>query len=255
MKVFISFFKKEILESVRTYRLFIMLAAFILFGIISPLLAKMIPDLVNGSDLGNGMVLQMPEPTAMDAWGQFFKNIGQLGVLVLVIVFCGIMAAELNKGTLVNVLTKGMRRSTVVISKFTVAAIIWTISYVLSLAVTYGYIIYYWGNAKISNGLLAFAGPWIFGILLISVLIFGGICFKNILGSLLSAAGVIIVLSLINIAPKVQKYNPISLSGNSVSLLNGQSVPGDMIPALVICLAVICVLVAGSWVVFNRRQI
>ena len=254
MKIFYSFCKKEALESLRTYRLVIMLAAFVLFGIMSPLLAKMTPDLVNSS-LGNGMTFQMPEPTAMDAWGQFFKNIGQMGILVLAIVFCGITATELSKGTLVNILTKGMRRSTVILSKLTVSAMIWTVSYCLSLAVNYVYIIYFWGNAQVSNAFLALVSPWAFGLLLITLMILGGICFKNILGSLLFAAGAIVIMSLLNIVPITQKYNPISLSGGPVNLLSGQSVPGDIVPALAVCLAVILICTSASILIFNRKQI
>jgi len=254
MKIFYSFCKKEALESLRTYRFIIMLAAFALFGIMSPFLAKMLPDLVNSS-LGNESAFQLPEATAMDAWGQFFKNIGQMGVLVLAIVFCGITATELGKGTLVNILTKGMRRSTVILSKLTVSAIIWTVSYCFSLGINTIYIVYFWGNVQVSNAFLALVSPWVFGLLLITLMILGGICFKNILGSLLFAAGAIIIMSLLNIAPSIQKYNPISLSGGSVNLLSGQSVPGDIVPALAVCLALMIIGISASILVFNRKQV
>ena len=44
MNYFTVFFKKELMESVRTYKLLIMLTIFLVFGIMNPLTAKLTPD-------------------------------------------------------------------------------------------------------------------------------------------------------------------------------------------------------------------
>ena len=254
MNAYIAFCKKEFTESIRMFKSIIMLAVFIFLGILSPLTAKLIPDILNGTNLG-GISITLPPPTAMDSWTQFFGNIGQMGVLVLVIVFCGITANELNKGTLINILTKGMKRHTIILSKYTAATVILLVSYCLSLAVTYAYTVYLWGSEELPHAFLAFVCPFIFGLFLLSLMILGGILFKSYLGSLLSVGGVILVLSLINISPKLQQFNPISLSAGTLALLNGQKTPDDFIPALIICLALIIALTVTSVTVFNRRQL
>ena len=254
MSAYIAFCKKEITESIRTYKAIIMLAAFIVFGIISPLTAKLIPDILGAAGLG-GIAIVLPDPTAMDSWAQFFNNIGQMGVLVLAIIYCGITANELGKGTLINILTKGMKRHSVILSKFTTSAMTLLISYCLSLAVTYAYTVYFWGFEELSHALLAFISPFLFGLFLLSLMILGGILFKSYFGSLLGLGGVVLVLSLVNISPKMQKYNPISLSAGTLSLLNGQKIPADFIPAVIICLGLTIVIIASAVIVFNRRQV
>ena len=94
----------------------------------------------------------------------FFSNISQMGVLTLVIVFAGVMANEFNKGTLINILTKGMKRSTVILSKFTVSSIIWAMSYLLSFAVAYAYTANFWGIETLPHAFLAFASPFVCGL-------------------------------------------------------------------------------------------
>ncbi|MCL2783814.1 MAG: hypothetical protein FWD80_07615, partial [Propionibacteriaceae bacterium] len=215
MKTFTTFASKELLESLRTYRLWIMLVVFLALGILSPLTAKLLPALLNGADMGDGVILHMPDPTAMDAWTQFFKNVSQLGGLVLVIVFCGITATEFSRGTLINILTKGVARSTVVLAKFAVAALIWTLSYAVTLGTTLSYVAYFWGLDGMHYTLLAFISPWLFGLLMLALLILGGILVGNIYGALLAAGGVVIVLNIIGIAPKTAKYNPVSLAGGT----------------------------------------
>jgi len=254
MKQFIAFTKKEIYESVATFRLYILLAVFVIFGMMSPLIAKLMPDILK--NLGDsGVVITLPEPTAMDAWGQFFKNVGQMGMLDLVIIFSGIMSNELSKGTLINLLTKGLKRHTVILSKFLSASVLWTVNYLLCFGICYAYTAYFFGIDAISHAVLAFTAPWLFGELMLALLIFGGTLFGNIYGSLLSCLSAVIVLSVISIVPKAAGYNPITLSGGTFSLLNGAKEPSDFIPAEIICSALIVALIAGAIVVFDRKRV
>ncbi|MCL2735459.1 MAG: hypothetical protein FWD75_02370 [Propionibacteriaceae bacterium] len=255
MTSYVSFCKKEVLESWRTYRLVIMLVAFIALGVLSPLLAKLLPDLLSGTDLGNGIILQMPPATALDSWTQYFKNIGQMGVLILVIVFCGVTGTELSKGTLTTILAKGMRRSTVILAKFSVATVIWTLSFVVSLAVTYAYTVYYWGSGPLPHALLAFGSLWVFGVLLIACMVLGGILLSTIYGALVAVAVVVVAGNLVALSPATAPYNPISLAGGTVALLDGSKTTGDFLPAVWISLALILVLLGASVAVFDKKQV
>jgi len=254
MRSYLAFCRKEIMENLRTYRLVIMLAVFAAFGLMSPLIAKMLPDLLSGVDMG-GLVVQIPESTAFDSWTQFFKNNGQMGMLVLIIVFCGITANEFTKSTLIPIVTKGMNRRTVILAKDTVSIVIWTVSYAVSLAVTWAYTVYFWGNTPLPNAWLAFVSLWLFGVLIIVLLILGGISMGNIYGALLFSGGAVIVMALVGIAPQAAKYNPISLAGATVNLLNGAQPPSDFIPALLICIALAMAGLLASLLIFDRKQL
>lgn len=251
MRAYLAFTKKEFTENLRTYKLLIMGAVFLLFGMMNPVLAKFTPEIIKAA----GLNIDIPTPIALDSWAQFFKNAGQMGLLVLIIVFCGIMASEFSRGTLVNILTKGLKRSTVILAKFTMATVIWTLSYLLCYAVTYCYTAYFWSMDSMNHIFLSFFSLWLYGLLLIVLLILGGVLFKNIFGSLLLTGGTVIVMSLINISPKLQKYNPITLSSDNMSLLSAQKAVSDFMPALIICAALIVALMMISIAVFNKKQI
>ena len=255
MRAFIAFTKKECTEGLRTYRLIILAAVLLFFGILSPLTAKLLPEILGAVDLGDGVSITSPEPSAIDSWTQFFSNIGQMGMLALIVTFSGIMASELSRGTLVNLLTKGMKRHTVVISKFISASFMWTVGYALCLIVCYAYTEFYWPASDISNSLFAFSSLWMFGELLIAILIFGGVLFGSFYGSLLSCFGVIITLALLNIAPAIHRFNPIGLAGDTLSLLSAQKEPADFLPAMIICASSVVLLTAASIAVFNKKKL
>jgi len=254
MRAYIAFVKKELVENIRTYKAFIMVVVFLLFGFMGPALTKLTPEILKMATT-SGVNITIPIPTALDSWAQFFKNVGQLGLIVLVIVFCGMMAHEFSRGTLINMLTKGLNRSTVILSKFTMATVIWTLSYLICLAVSYIYTAYYWKMNGMHHVFLSFFSMWLFGVLLIALVLFGGVLFKNTIGSLLFAGGASVVMMLINIAPKLQKYNPGTLASGNMPLLTAQKDVSDFMPAVIICAALIIILTVTSIAVFNKKQV
>lgn len=254
MNAFIAFFKKEMLESIRTYKFYIIAVVFILFGFMNPIIAKVMPDLL-GSLLPDGMTITLSEPTAIDAWGQFFKNGSQLGIMILVIMFSGIMANEFAKGTLVNILTKGMARPTVIFSKLTAASIQWTISYLLCIMITYVYTAYFWTMAGVENLFVSLFGLWIFGELMIAFVILGGILFKNLYGSLLFTGGLVLVMTILSIFPQTSPFNPVTLSTMNVALLTNSYEVSKFLSASLVTFATLIVSIFISVVVFNKKQI
>lgn len=254
MKQFMVFTKKEFKESLATYKLYILLAVFLIFGIISPLFAKILPDVL-GSMEDTGIVIQITDPTVMDSWAQFFKNIGQMGMLVIAIIFSGIMSNEFSKGTLINLLTKGLTRKTVVLSKMFSASALWTISYLLSLGVCAAYTAYFWNLDGLHHVLLSFTALWLFGELLISLLMLGGTLFNNNFGGLLSCFAVVVILNLVGIIPNSAKYNPVSLAGGTLNLLSGAQEASDFIPAMIICTVLIIAIVITTILIFNKKRL
>lgn len=256
MRQFVAFTKKEFRESTATFRAYILLTVFLLLGMMSPLFAKLTPDILNSlGDMGQGITIQMPDPTALDAWAQFFKNVSQMGMLVLVIIFSGIMSNEFSRGTLVNLLTKGLSRKTVILSKFLTAGLLWTAAYLLCLGVCFAYTAYFFDIGGISYALLVFISPWLFGELLLALLIFGGTLFGNIYGSLLTCFAAVVALNILSIAPKAAKYNPVSLASGTLSILYGAGGPSDFVPALIICAAATIALIIVSILIFDKKTI
>lgn len=133
MRGYLAFVKKELLEQVRTYKLLILLLVFFIFGMLSPLMAKLMPEILSQMPM-DGITITIPDPTAIDSYSQFFKNLTQMGLIVLVLLFSGTLTTELSKGTLINVLTKGVTRYAVILAKYTVALVLWSFALLMALS-------------------------------------------------------------------------------------------------------------------------
>lgn len=254
MRNYIAFLKKELLESVRTYRLFIIIAVFFAFGMMSPLTAKLMPKLISYAQK-DGMKISMPEPAAIDSWKQFFKDISGMGLIVIALIFSGVLANELSKGTLVNMLTKGLNRSTVILSKFTAMIIIWTASYALAFAMAFVYTAYLFKNHEMHNLLFSVFCLWLFGVLLLSVILLGATLIKSSYGCLFITGTVVAILMVLNTFPKLQEYNPFSLASYNAALLTSSVKVSELYYPTFISCALVLICIIGSILIFNKKQI
>ena len=92
---------------------------------IYPISARYLPE-VAASLLPDGIQIQLPQPEVMDSWAQFYKNISQIGIIILLIVFSTMISNELQKGTLIHLLTKGLSRTTILLAKYSSACLLYT---------------------------------------------------------------------------------------------------------------------------------
>jgi ABC-2 type transport system permease protein len=254
MKSFLAFTKKELLEQVRTFKLLIIVSVFFLFGMLSPLTAKLLPELLSGMTI-EGMVITIPEPTAMDAYTQFFKNMTQVGVLILLLVFGGTLSGEITKGTLINILAKGLHRNTVILSKYTAAVLLWTLGYVISALTSYGYTVYLFKHAMEPNLIFSFFCLWLFGCFIIALIFLSSTLTGGNFGGLVLSAAALIILLTINVIPKVEKYNPITLASKNVALLTGAIEAEKLLVTVVLT----CIFTIGgiilSLAIFKRKRL
>ena len=252
MRNYFFFLKKEVNEGLKTYKLPILLCIFFIFGVLSPMTAKFLPRLLP-SLLGEGMNFEIPEASSVDSWTQYFKNINQLGFVVVILIFSGIMSQELEKGTLINLLTKGLSRSTVILSKMTYMVLAWTMNLFVSFLITWGYTVYYFSDGKSSHLFLGIFPVWLFGCLILSLFLFSATLLEKSSGSLLVMVlftGAGLFLSIID---RIAKFNPFSLVQKNLSFVQGTEALSDYLPAMSISFLLIVLLIFGACTVFKRK--
>jgi ABC-2 type transport system permease protein len=254
MNGFKAFIKKEFIEQLRSYKSIILVAVLFLFGMMSPLLAKMMPDIFAGMEI-QGMTINIPVPTALDAYGQFFKNVGQMGFIVMLLIFSGLLAQDVTRGTLIVLLAKGLSRTAVILSKFMSALILWTAGYALAAAAAYGYTVYLFGAALVPNLFFALFCLWLFGVFIIALLLFASAAVRGNYGGLLLTAGVLIVLLILNSFPAVLKWSPAALVSVNTGLISGAVTAADTAAPVWSAAGLILLCLAGSILIFRKKRL
>ena len=255
MTNFIVFLRKEISEFMRSYKLLILFSSFVLVGIISPLTAKYLPEILEWA-MGNEQIIEI-YPDASDAWMQFCKNITQMGMIISVILFSGSFPDEFQKGTLVMLFAKGLKRKTVLISKFTAMWFNFTFAFWCSYFVCYIYSILIWNASNVSiNGSFAAAFCiYIFGCFLISVLLLGSLITKTSYGTLLVVGGVVAVLFALSVFEPLEKVNPIGLIQNETNLITQEKSFSDFTSVLIVTVLIQLIILIVSLIFFDKQEI
>lgn len=254
MKHYFAFLKKEFMESARTYKLMILLLLFFVTGVMNPLTAKLTPDLLR-QFMPEDMILNIPAPTALDSWAQFFKNTTQLGIVVMVIVFSGILGQELAKGTLINLLTKGLSRKTVILAKFTYMALLWTTCLIMSFLVSWGYTVYLFPDGKTAHLLYSVFCVWLFGIFVLALLLLGAALVNNSYGTLLITGAGMVICMIINIVPKAYRFNPFSLASKNMDLLTKTIAVSSLYNVTLVTAVLTVGFVGLAVVIFKKRNL
>lgn len=254
MNGLIVFTKKEIMEQIRSYKALVLLAVLFLFGMMSPLFAKITPEILANLPM-QGVTITVPEPTVLDAWAQFFKNMSQMGLIVLLLIFGRTLSQEISKGTLVIPLSKGLSRQAVIGAKYLASVVTWTVGYVLAALTSCGYTLYLFGRFAEPNLLFALFCLWLFGVFLLAILLLASTIAPGSYGGLLITAAILGILLILNVFPMIQRWNPITLAAQNDLLLKNAAAAEDIASAVWTALASTLVCLGLSAALFQKKKL
>lgn len=254
MRQWNAFFKKELLEVCRSGKLLITYILFCLFGIMNPAVAKLTPwmmKIMSESLEETGLVVTEIQVDALSSWTQFYKNTPMV-LLIFVILFSGILTNEYQKGTLINMLTKGLSRRKIITSKGVLLLLIWTTGYWTCYGITYTYNMYFWDNSIAEHLAEAAACVYFFGLFMILLILFFSAMFRNSSGVLLAAVSVLGVSYICGMFPALSEYVPTHLL-SAGAMLTGSA--ENYWQAAVVTGVSGIVLLIGAVLLFNRKDV
>lgn len=245
--------QKELREMVRTMRLPVVLVVFAIVGLISPLMARYIREIL-GAVGGAEFQGVIPDPTARDAVSQLTRNVGQFGVLITILVTMGTVAREKERGTTAFILTKPVGRGAFLGAKLIAIGLLLALATALAGALCWVY------TAILFEPLPAGWYAAAISLLWLSLAAFGSVTFaaSTITSSSLVAGGIglagLMLSSVLSILPNLASYLPTGLWGIADELAIGHR-PDPLIGPIVFNLAVVATAIALAWWSFSRQEL
>src|SRR5690554_6950068 len=108
---------KELMEGFRSYRLLIWIIVCSFFGILSPLSAYYMPQMLSLLGSTQNIFLSLSEVTYRDAIEQYIKNFTQIGAIILIFLTMGSIAGEKQDGLLEFLLVRPVSVRAILVSK------------------------------------------------------------------------------------------------------------------------------------------
>jgi len=287
MHGFDAFLGKEFREILRTWRIWVLPGIVLFFAVSGPPLAKVTPQLLNAlvPAQGTGVVIQLPDPTYVDAYLQWTKNLSQIvlfAVIIMfgiqlpdptyvdaylqwtknlsqivlfavIIMFGGVISSETHAGTAALVLTKPLSRMAFVIAKFVSQAALVVVPVVAGALVTWGITYAVFGEAPLAP-LAEATGAWLaFALLFVALMELLSAVLDSQAGAGGAGFGVYILLGIASLWRPALDYSPAALMGAPTNLVMGKSVSLGWPIVVTFALTALCV--AGAVLVFRRREL
>ena len=192
LAVFWTATKKEVFQLWRTKRMVVTGAVFLVFGMGSPLIAKLVPEVFRTVEGMEQFANLIPKPSAADALVQYIKNLTQFGFLLAILLGMGAVAGEKERGVAPMILSKPMPRWAFIASKFTAQCVMYLACFLLSGAGAYFYTRILFGPLDLEPYLLVNVLLLLWILTFVALALLGSVLGKTTV----SAGGIGLVLSV-----------------------------------------------------------
>jgi len=250
MTAFTTLLAKDLRQIVRTWRIWVLPTLTALLAISGPITARYARELF--ASLGGSEFLGLlSDPTWVDAYAQWTKNLAQLLTFVVIIITASAISGEVRDGTAVLTLTKPVSRTTFVVAKFVATAALVIVSIGGGAALTYASTAVFFPGAPAGPLIQATLVWGVLALLLIAATLLGSAVFSSG-GAIGVGLGVLAGLGLISLLPAASN-SPSGLLGLPGLLGSGQS--ADVVWPVVTGLGLTVFLLATAAIAFNRREL
>ena len=245
-----SLWRLEWLRLMRTKRFFIVAGVYVLFGVVGPLTARYLPELVER--FGGGLEIVVAEPIPADGITQFNANAQQLGILAVVAVAGAALAFDANREMSIFLRTRAsvteiLRPRFVVNSLGAIAALV--IGAGIALVGTWVLL----GSIPL--------GPFVAGVVLNALYLVFAVALTALVASIvrtvpatvLVTIGLLILLGIFSIVPRIADWLPSALPGSLDDLIRDGAF--EYWPSIVVTIVTIVLFLVLAISFFRRREV
>jgi ABC-2 type transport system permease protein len=251
---YLVFARKEVQEIVRTWRIWVLPAIVLFFAVSGPFIARYTPEIVGavaGAQLGH---LDLPTPSYLDAYGSWIKNLSQVTLFAIIIIYGGIVSSEVRNGTVLLVLSKPLSRGAFVAVKVVVNCVFVAALLCVGTLLTWALTLAIFGKAQ-AGPLWSAAAIWlVLAILYVAIMTLLSVAIGSATGAAGAGIGVFALLSIAAIWKPLSDYSPAGLPGRAASLAAHTATSFVLWPVLSSLVASV-VLVAIAVVVFRGKEL
>ena len=249
-----AFLRKEMRETLHTWRLWVLPGLLVFLGVTAPVITALTPRIIElAAKSSPGTTVTIAQPTAREAYLQFVGNLGQLALLAIIITVSGAISGEVRSGTAALVLTKPISRAAFVIGKAATAFALILASTAIGAVVCIGITAAIFGLGPAGHFVLAVAIWLAYALLFVGIMVALSARLRSQMAAAACGVGVFAALAALNALPTVRDYQPGGINGAMTDLLRHGSAAWawPLLTSLVLAAITLAVAVAR----FDRREL
>jgi len=231
-----SLWRLEWLRLVRTKRWIALASVYVFFGLLGPLSARYLGEIVER--FGGGVEVTFPPPVPADGMIQYVSNVSQIGLLVAVVVAAGSLAFDAKPEMGVFLRTRVPRLWDILVPRLVVSFLAVGASFVLGALAAWYETVVLIGSLPVGGTLAGIGYGSLYLALVVAVVAAAGSRSKNVLGAVLVTIVVLLVMPIVGIAEAIGKWLPSHLVGALAGIPSGMGID-DYLPAAFVTVVLI----------------
>jgi ABC-2 type transport system permease protein len=243
-----------VFEISRTWRRFVLPLLLVIMAIMSPVLARVTPNLIRSlSSDDPGVVIQLPDPTSLDALRQWGQSLSQIVLIAVIVIAASLISGDLASGAGQLALVKPLGRSAYILAKVVVLAGFLAILTIVATAICGLLTVAIFGDVP-TRKLIELTLVWlVLALLFIAVMTLFSTMWRSQTAA--SGAGIALyfLISIAAIWQPAKDYSPVGLTSAYETIVSGRSTP-LFVPLLTSAVLIVLLLFAAIKV-FQRQSI
>jgi ABC-2 type transport system permease protein len=237
-----SLWRLEWLRLVRTRRLAVLAAVYAFFGLLGPLTARYLPQIIDR--FGGEITVIMPPPTPADGIAQFSANTQQIGLLVVAVVAAGALALDALPEMGIFLRTRVAPAWRLLAPRYLVAVGAAAVAFLLGWAAAWYETAVLLGAVP-AGAMLAGAGYGL-AYLAFAVAVVAAVAQRtdSLPAAVAGSVAALIALPLLGLIPSVAPWLPSHLVGALDALVAGKAAGADYLGAAAVCVGATAALLA-----------
>lgn len=253
MKGFALLLGKEVREQVRTMRVVVVVAVFAVFGLLSPVFARYIREIVEA--VGGGQLgVAIPDPTVADAVIQLTKNMGQFGVLIAILLAMGAVATEKERGTAAFILTKPVTRTAFIAAKAAAIGGLLAVGLAIAGGLAWTYTTILFEPLPVGGYAAAIGLVWLSLAVFAALTLLLSVVARSALVAGGIGLGLVFATGILSALPGIGAYMPTSLWGAADQVALG-TVPDPFAGPVLVNVLIAVGAVALAAAIFRRQEL
>jgi ABC-2 type transport system permease protein len=246
-----TLWRLELVRLLRSKRWVALLGVFGFFGLLGPVLARYMAEILGS--VGGGVEIIFPDPVPADGITQYLGNTQQIGLLVVLVVAAGALAFD-GRAELAAFLRTRATIPQLLVPRFTVSTLAACGAFTVGMLLAWYQTRVLLGSLPVPEMLAGIAYWWVYLAFAVAVVAFAAGLLRGTLGVVALSAGILLVLPVLGIVEVLAPWMPSALVGAPDALLRGEPL-GEHLRAAAAAVVATVVLLAGAVALLRRREL
>jgi ABC-2 type transport system permease protein len=240
-----SLWRLEWLRLTRTRRWIALGGVYLFFGLLGPITARYLPDIL--ARFGGDIQVTVPDPVPADGVAQFVASAAQIGLLVLVVVAAAALALDAipEMGVFLRTRVVGVRR--LLLPRFVTVAVAAVAAFVIGVAAAWYETVVLIGGLPVGGMLAGTAYGALFIVFAVAVAGAASGVTRSVLPAVMVSLGALLALPILSLYAPLQRWLPSYLVSALEGLVRTEGA-AEYLPAAAVTVALSALL----WVVTVR---